>query len=680
MDHPIDKQMKTTTTIFRQLILNVISPVLLSLLALTVINYTQTRKNLTDYNVSKNQIITNEIKHILELQDFSFELIEKSLETRMFELSQKIITNYVEPNKNIEDLNLFKIRQELGMDPEKEDIYLVSRDGIIKKSTFLQDINLNLFDFGEEHKKYIESIFEGGEFVSERFANEDRTKRLKKYTYQPTPDKQYIIEIGSYSDEADEIVSNVREIFESLAAVEEGILSIDLFLNPDNPFPLNKLAELPETHTSSVVELFETKGIKSIQETIEDKPILYEYIYIERKNTGLYKDAIIQIVSDRTAQLNFLNKELFKSLIIFLLTMVVVIILIYRRARVITDPIKKLVENVKRISDGNFKERAEVVGKNEIAELTNHFNDMITKIEDSYKMLEEKVETRTQEITLKNEQLAQKNKLLSEINQNQKIINQKLKDSETNLKEVISTKDKFFSIISHDLKNPLNSLISLSELLIKGIRDNISVDEILELSKYIHESSKHLFNLLENLLQWASSHTGKLKYVPEIFDLKEIVEETVLLLKLNAENKELHIKSEVKENTLVYADKDMITTIFRNLISNAIKFSNTGDEIVITSGYKKNYVETSVIDNGIGISEENLKKLFRRDELFTTPGTNEEKGTGLGLILSKEFIEKNGGSIWVNSEVNKGTKFTFQIPREKSVSSLLTHEFTENPM
>jgi two-component system sensor histidine kinase/response regulator len=233
------------------------------------------------------------------------------------------------------------------------------------------------------------------------------------------------------------------------------------------------------------------------------------------------------------------------------------------------------------------------------------------------------------------------------------------------LKELNATKDKFFSIIAHDLKNPFNTLLGFSELLITNINE-YDKNRIGEFIKIIFQTSKNAYMLLENLLEWSRSQTGRLEMAPSDIEIAELVDDNIDLVYNNASNKKLELNNRVDKKVKAYADSNMTNTIIRNLLSNAIKYTATGGKIDITSKTVNNYVEVTVSDTGVGIKEENISKLFRIDENFSTKGTNDESGTGLGLILCKEFVKKNGGDIWVTSALGKGSNFTFKLPAKKS--------------
>jgi len=221
-------------------------------------------------------------------------------------------------------------------------------------------------------------------------------------------------------------------------------------------------------------------------------------------------------------------------------------------------------------------------------------------------------------------------------------------------------KDRFFTIIAHDLKSPFNSILGLSEILKNSI-DDFDKDEIIQISKAINNSSSTAFDLLVNLLKWSQTQTNRIKHNPSKIEINEIIQSSIELLENIAISKSLNISFDPQENVLVYADINMLNSILRNLISNAIKFTDSG-RIKIQVNINSKYCEISVQDSGVGIPEDNLKKLFLLDEDISTKGTQGESGTGLGLILCKEFVEKNNGSIQVESTLNEGSKFSFTVP------------------
>lgn len=233
--------------------------------------------------------------------------------------------------------------------------------------------------------------------------------------------------------------------------------------------------------------------------------------------------------------------------------------------------------------------------------------------------------------------------------------------AESELKKLVDTKDKFFSIIAHDLKNPFNSIIGFSDLLkIRLLKDKN--EKASQLANILNSSAKEAYNLLENLLVWANSQRGDIHFNPMELGLIDIIENEISLVNSMALSKGVAIKYHIAEKLTVKADEHMLKVIIRNLITNAIKYSNQGGEIIVSTFRKSDFIEISVIDNGVGMSEDIRAKLFKLNPEISKLGTEGERGTGLGLILCKEFIEKHGGQIWVESKLGEGTKFSFTIP------------------
>jgi two-component system, sensor histidine kinase and response regulator len=233
--------------------------------------------------------------------------------------------------------------------------------------------------------------------------------------------------------------------------------------------------------------------------------------------------------------------------------------------------------------------------------------------------------------------------------------------SENRLHQLNVDKDRFISILSHDLKSPFNNLIGLSEVLLEDVRE-IDIDEIEDIANNINKSARITYNLLEDILTWARAQQGKIPFKPQILSFADICKNILETLCQNAASKNITINCLATDHLNVFADIDMLKTILRNLVSNAIKFTNNGGTISISATQTDSNITISVTDNGVGITQQNLTKLFDISEVLTTKGTAEETGTGLGLLLCKEFVEKHSGKIWVESEAGKGSDFKFTIP------------------
>lgn len=240
--------------------------------------------------------------------------------------------------------------------------------------------------------------------------------------------------------------------------------------------------------------------------------------------------------------------------------------------------------------------------------------------------------------------------------------NEFLEKQARELAKLNADKDKFFSIVAHDLKGPFSPLLGYTELLSDPTFE-LSPDEIHNMGQDIHNAAQNVYRLLENLLDWSALQRGRIRYQPEYVELAFLIEQNFELLHNSAQRKNIKLHHQLANQVTAYVDPRMINVVIRNLISNAIKFTPLEGEIMVTAQKNGAFVELAIRDTGVGISQANRDKLFKFDEHYTTLGTDEEKGTGLGLIICQEMVEKNGGQIWVDSELGQGTTFTFTMPR-----------------
>jgi signal transduction histidine kinase len=237
-----------------------------------------------------------------------------------------------------------------------------------------------------------------------------------------------------------------------------------------------------------------------------------------------------------------------------------------------------------------------------------------------------------------------------------------LAESGQELKEANAAKDKFLAILAHDLRNPFSGLQTLADL-VAGRYDELDDESRRRYCRMISEGASQGLELLNQLLSWAKSQSGKIHWEPRRFNLKSIVDEEIGLLSGLATNKQIDLKARIDEDTEVFADPQMISTVVRNFLSNSIKFTPPGGSVLLAADPRSGFVEVAVSDTGIGIKKAELEKLFRIDVHYSTKGTNDEMGNGLGLLLCKEFVEKHNSRISVESEPGRGSTFKFTLPR-----------------
>jgi signal transduction histidine kinase len=366
---------------------------------------------------------------------------------------------------------------------------------------------------------------------------------------------------------------------------------------------------LNENRLSEARELFENKTEPNSRE-------------IQKMITFLADDAEAEVKDAIELMDVHVNKAIKSGIYLTILSVFFALGIGFFISRSISVPLRMLTSRAHEIGKGNLEASVVVNSNDELGSLAESFNQM------------------AKELKIKIDSINDLNKKLAESN---------------------DTKNKFFSIIAHDLINPFNAILGYSELLAKEYNDFDDAERRIFIHN-IHKSAKNTFELLENLLLWARSQMNKIDIIKEVLDLREIVNKAIGAYIPSAENKQITYSINIPDKLIIRADKFTLTTIITNLFSNAIKFTPEKGHININASRKNNFVEISISDNGVGISKDNIPKLFQIENNVSTMGTNKEKGTGLGLLLCKEFVEKNNGKIWVESELEKGTKIIFTIP------------------
>ncbi len=338
------------------------------------------------------------------------------------------------------------------------------------------------------------------------------------------------------------------------------------------------------------------------------------------------------ILKKAEADINRIWQIVLYAVLFFIFISIVFSIVISKK---VTGSISDLINAAENFAKGDYSIRISNKQKDELGILGKSFNDMAERIELLVSQLEKEINTAKQA----EEEIKNKNVELSKIN---------------------TEKDKLFTIIAHDLKNPFITILGFTDLLFTDYFE-LSDEEKKYYLGEMKKSAEISHDLLQNLLQWSRAQTGRIKFNPQKLELLQIVDKNVLLLKAAAEKKQIKLLHKIPPEIYVNADEEMLNTVLRNLLTNAIKFSNKVSAISVNATAKSDFAEVSVIDSGIGMDQNTIENLFRLDAALSTNGTDNEIGTGLGLILCKEFVEKHGGKIWAESEPGKGSSFRFTL-------------------
>ncbi len=404
-----------------------------------------------------------------------------------------------------------------------------------------------------------------------------------------------------------------RSYFTASLEMAEQIGMLPLVINN-----YSKLSELMVFENNFEAACYYLKKLVEFQDSLHAEESRWHSIEMEMRHDRGVKESEINLLrkSNQINQLSLEKQRLLRNfLIIFIVLTLLMLLIIYNRYSAYKQTNRVLQYQKERIT---------------------HYNTMLKGLNSSLLDQKEKVDE----------------------------LNERLKKSQQKLIDINKTKDQFFSIISHDLRSPFASIVSFSRIMKRDI-NNLSKDELQQLAAELDKSVLKINNLLDNLLQWSRSQTGKIKYQPQRFLLKNTVAENIKLFVANALDKKIELVDSVDVGIEVWADVNMCDTIIRNLLSNAIKYTDKGGRVAISSKLTDDMVEVTVSDTGVGILPEDQKNLFRADKLHSTFGTKDEKGSGLGLLLCKGFVEKQGGGIRLQSTPGEGSQFSFTLPLAK---------------
>ncbi len=617
---------RETTTIYKQLTFKLIIPVIISLSALALFNYQHTRSILLKSNFEKNNIITNDVQQLLRFKDLALELLEQQLNSELKAFSNNLVNEYFSNTANIENIDLRSVRQQIGMNENLQDIYVINRSGIVVNTTFVNDLQLNFFEFGADHKNHLLEIFKNKKFVTERFATESKTQRLKKYTYQPTTDGKYIIETGTYSKTADEIIEFIITSLKNISQNQENIHSVELYIGADQPFALTSDKQLSKEFKEFLQQIFRDHNSITVEESQNDTMFRHEYIYMERNKTDLYKESVICIITDLSLENGLLRNEVLIIILIFGITIIVIGFLINKQSRTIVYPIEKLVETVQAISKGKLNARTEIIGKNEISVLARYYNLMLDKLEKYYNDLE--------------------------------IAKEKAEESDR-------LKTAFLANMSHEIRTPLNAIIGFSTLL---SRETTPIEKRKEYVSHIKKGSKSLISLIDDIFDISEIEAGEIPIEKSKFNINEMFSElyhTFFEELKRTDNSEIELRYLIEnqdESFIIVTDELRLKQILIYLLGNAIKFTDNGFIEFGYTFYDTNNILFYVKDSGIGVPKNQQEIIFER---FRKLERNENKlyrGVGLGLAISKKLVELMGGKIWVSSEIDIGSTFFFTLP------------------
>jgi sigma-B regulation protein RsbU (phosphoserine phosphatase) len=399
------------TTIFRQLIRNITIPVVMVILAFSALDYYYNQQKLKSTFDQQKNIIIDEIQNMLSLYDRSMTFLEQHVDGEMEQCSNKLAYDLLLDTKQIEKADLYRDRRILKMDSLACDIYVINSDFVVVNTTYPKDAGLDFKKFGKLYVDFLGKNLKMRTFTRDRFATESSTKRLKKYSYQGTPDGKYIIELGFYSNEGTEMQKELEGKINGLSRKFSEIRDARLFRAAANTV----IDEgVKKEHLEVFKQTFMQKKNHSVMEQRDGLEITYDYIFLNIMDTQLYDGYVVMLESDNSKQIALFYDELKRLGIMLFVALLVLVTIIYFRARQITRPIEQLALKAGAISKGNLNERMEVNSNNEVGQLSQNFNEMISQLQESYNTLEQKVVERTAELSEQKNIVEHKNKEITD--------------------------------------------------------------------------------------------------------------------------------------------------------------------------------------------------------------------------------------------------------------------------
>ena len=336
-----------------------------------------------DSNQKSSEALKSEISGLLDFQDFSLAKVERSLDNRLELASWELVELFFAETDSIETANLSVIMSELDIDSANEFVNVIRSDGMVVNSTWKRNLGQDISDFGEDFGRYIDGIFSKGKFVSEKFELHPTYKSLVKWSYQPTKDGKYIIQIGVNSPEGSDVSDAVRKIIASMSEKRKSLLSIDIFINADNPFSFASDKQTSDEEKAMIQSVFKAAEGLVVEGKSDGRVISTEYIYSEREGSNLYKSLVVRLVKDKTLENEILRANLIRKIALFALGLGLLFLVLYFNANMITNPIRNLSEAAKSIGGGNLKRRVPVIGNKETQDLAQAFNQMASDLETS---------------------------------------------------------------------------------------------------------------------------------------------------------------------------------------------------------------------------------------------------------------------------------------------------------
>ena len=605
------------------------------LITMSVFDYLNAKSDLVyAYRMLQQQTESN-IINAIKLVNSGYKMLDKLTNEEMKDAFVTFIDAYQIAGRDPSRMPLSDLKKQLG---GKMDLYVISADGIVKYTTYTNDLGLDFKQWPETFK-FLTTVRNKNEFTDGGFGTEARTGMIRKFAYMPTPDKKYVLELGLTHDQFAKWTGelDIEKITTRLKSLNPALNQVRIYSRHGHA--VGDKDYKPNTETIDIINMvYETKASEEIKDLKRKRHIRYIFVNLKEEEENISSDPsrVIELTYNTRLIDESLNRSASFHVLLSIISIVLSIIFTFIISAWITRPIQKIVTSVNLIAEGKLEHRIEVETNNELKLLKQSITKMV-------------------------------NTMLLSINQ--------IEQQNNELTKLDKLKDDFLSNTSHELRTPINGIIGIAESMIEGATGSLPQKAIQNLSMIVF-SGRRLINLVNDILDFSKLKHQNIVLQIKPIEIKVVTDVIIILSQPLIGTKKIKLVNNIKETIPVEADENRIQQILHNLVSNAIKFTESGLIEISSIIIENNKLLISVSDTGIGIAPEKVDTVFNPFEQANGSISREYGGTGLGLSITKQLIELHGGDIRIHSTVGSGTTVSFTLPLSKTSQVPVSRDMT----
>lgn len=605
------------------------------LITMSVFDYLNAKNDLVYAYRMLQQQTENNIINAIKLVNSGYNMLDKLTNEEMKDAFVTFIDAYQMAGRDPSRMPLSDLKKQLG---GKMDLYVISADGIVKYTTYTNDLGLD-FKKWPDTFLFLTAVRNKNEFADGGFGTEARTGRIRKFAYMPTPDKKYVLELGMAHDQFAKWTGelDIEKITARLKTLNPALNQVRIFSRHGHA--LGDKDYKPNAETMDIINMvYETKASEEIKDKERKRHTRYIFVNLKEEEENISSDPsrVIELTYNTRLIDESLHRTASFHILLSMIAIVLSIIFTFIISAWITRPIQRIVKSVNLIAEGKLEHRIEVETNNELKLLKQSITKMV-------------------------------NTMLLSINQ--------IEQQNHKLTKLDKLKDDFLSNTSHELRTPINGIIGIAESMIEGATGSLPQKAIQNLSMIVFSGSR-LFHLVNDILDFSKLKHQNIVLQIKPIEIKVVMDVIIILSQPLIGTKKIKLVNNIKEAIPVEADENRVQQILHNLVCNAIKFTESGLIEISSTKVENNKLLISVSDTGIGIAPEKVDTVFNPFEQADGSISREYGGTGLGLSITKQLIELHGGDIRIQSTVGSGTTVSFTLKLSKTSQVPVSRDMT----